>query len=219
MRPTHFLALQLPGAALHDAIAGLQRAIVAKDASLSQCAVSPSKTHITLFVFNADTADRLSAARAAFAATSTTAATTIHHTPVAHLEGLDVFGKQVLFCALREPTEDMALVRALRAAAVDAFVAHGVASKAELDDRAWHPHVTLLKTSQAPRPRWGQPAITIQPAAYEGINVTLGVHPMPELSLCAMGGPTDPDGFYRRVAVARLGAPLAAEPFDVPPTD
>lgn len=202
-RPTHFLALQLPDAALHSAIAEVQKTLVERDSSLAQCAVSPAKTHLTLLVFDGSTEDRLSAARDALEAVSASVSATVRRLPRVNIHGLATFGDKVLYAAVQEPTEDMTLLRTLRSAAVDAFAERGLVDPAEAR-RSWTPHVTLLKTSQAQRPRRGEPAIKIRPEVYAGLeDMAFGEHATPELSICPMQT-TDVDGFYVRIATAAL---------------
>ena len=61
-RPTHFLALRLGNPALHAHVAELQRAVIARSPSLSDCAVPPVKSHLTTFVLHAPDEEAVSAA-------------------------------------------------------------------------------------------------------------------------------------------------------------
>ena len=62
-RPTHFVALPLPSPALHAGMAALQDRVVAHlPKVLSRCVVPPAKAHLTLFVLEATTPERVEAA-------------------------------------------------------------------------------------------------------------------------------------------------------------
>jgi 2'-5' RNA ligase len=195
-RPTHFLALQLPDPALHAGIASLQSACAEREPSLKACAVSPAKTHLTLFVFDGN-GDRLARALAAFEGFRSSFVVPAEP-PRIRLSGLDTFGPNVLYCSI-EADDAMAQLGELRQRAAACFVSHGLLDEQCLHE-SWSPHVTVLKTSAAGR-RAGK--LRIRRDAYAGLDGALGTHALPHVSLCQMGGEGE-GRFYPVLARAPL---------------
>ena len=196
-RPTHFLALRLGNPALHAHVAELQRAVIARSPSLADCAVPPVKSHLTTFVLHAPDEEAVSAAAEALDACRPLAAAHFAEAPRVQLRGLSSFGRNVLYADV-VPDDDVARLRAFVAAVTEEFVARGVLANGA--QKAWTPHLTLLKTSRV-KGRKGARALAIRPQDWAGLEeaADLGTHLLPTLALCAMAG-QQPGGYYVQVS-------------------
>lgn len=202
-RPTHFIALRLPDPALHDHVTRLQQEIISREPGARGCEVEPIKSHLTGFVMSLPDAEAVATAKVALASCASLVEAA-RPPPLVHLVGLGAFGQRVCYVAVKEDSE-LARVRALVAGCAKSFSEHGLSVQQAGD---WIPHMTLLKTSRAPRGggrgrgrargRGQQPRI--RPATYSDLSdADFGVHALTELALCQMAG-TAADGFYPTVA-------------------
>ena len=197
-RPTHFLALRLGNQALHAHVAELQRAVIARAPSLTDSAVPPAKSHLTTFVLHAADEEAVSAAAEALDACRPLASAHFAEAPPrVQLRGLSSFGRNVLYATVVSD-DDAARLHAFVAAVTEEFVARGVLPHGA--QKAWTPHLTLLKTSRV-KGRKGGRALAIRPQDWAGLEeaADLGTHPLPTLALCAMAG-QQPDGYYVQVS-------------------
>ena len=198
-RPTHFVALPLPSPALHAGMAALQDRVVAHlPKVLSRCVVPPAKAHLTLFVLEATTPERVEAASDALRACGPLAAGAFPVPPQITLRGCGSFSTRVLFSQVGGC--DLPALDGLAGRVADEFARRGVIPPPRPGDGAWTPHLTLLMTSKAPR------GAKIPRASWEALEheADLGTHSLDELALCSMSG-VGVDGFYPILARVPIG--------------
>lgn len=216
--PTHFLALRLPSAALHQRGKDVQSdvlraAINDPDAILSHAIVDTRKLHLTLFVMRLTNALAVERARSVLRSCKQDAAEAFAtDDPKVELRGISTFRHEVLFieCA----AETVPSLRAFHNSVFKKFKNAGIVEGDE-QSKTFKPHATLMKKSQASRKirkkaqRKALRKLRLQvPENYNTKSTNpasfFGVHPLHYLELNEMR--VAEDGYYVTVDKVALSA-------------
>ena len=179
-RPTHFYAVRIPDPAIHQKVTAVQRHLIAQDASLKTCLVSPGRLHVTLGVVRLTEATLEDAKAVVPRAAQRASAVSCS------LPGLGSFGTRVLFARV-DGLHDLARC-----------VHEEIRGALNQPQPEFNAHATIAKTSKAR----GRRSIR-QHTFQDLLDQDLGSFHATSIDLLAMSG-SGPDGYYPVLATAPL---------------